>query len=97
MFFSVTTKNLNWEILTKNLVTFKYENFSIMGVHWKIQFLGGGFTKNQYIGGIAWKGGGGAWTVCRFKGEGVGKGEGGLWVRVVNNLMHTMFRFEKFV
>ena len=23
MFFSVTTKNLNWEMLTKNLVTFK--------------------------------------------------------------------------
>ena len=23
MFFSVQTKNLNWEILTKNLVTFK--------------------------------------------------------------------------
>ena len=23
MFFSVVTKNLNWEILTKNLVTFK--------------------------------------------------------------------------
>ena len=23
MFFFVTTKNLNWEILTKNLVTFK--------------------------------------------------------------------------
>ena len=23
MFFSVTTKNLNWVILTKNLVTFK--------------------------------------------------------------------------
>ena len=23
MFFYVTTKNLNWEILTKNLVTFK--------------------------------------------------------------------------
>ena len=23
MFFSVLTKNLNWEILTKNLVTFK--------------------------------------------------------------------------
>ena len=23
MFLSVTTKNLNWEILTKNLVTFK--------------------------------------------------------------------------
>ena len=33
MFFSVITKNLNWEILTKNLVTFKrwdgvnYEKF----------------------------------------------------------------------
>ena len=27
MFFSVTTKNLNWEILTKNLVTFKDEKF----------------------------------------------------------------------
>ena len=23
MFFTVTTKNLNWEVLTKNLVTFK--------------------------------------------------------------------------
>ena len=23
MFFSILTKNLNWEILTKNLVTFK--------------------------------------------------------------------------
>ena len=23
MFFSVITKNLNWELLTKNLVTFK--------------------------------------------------------------------------
>ena len=23
MFFSVITKNINWEILTKNLVTFK--------------------------------------------------------------------------
>ena len=38
MFFSVITKNLNWEILTKNLVTFKRsdgvedENFNIMGV-----------------------------------------------------------------
>ena len=39
MFFSVMTKNLNWEILTKNLVTFKRwdgdkdENFNIMVVH----------------------------------------------------------------
>ena len=26
MFFSVITKNLNWEILTKNSVTFKRRN-----------------------------------------------------------------------
>ena len=38
IFFSVVTKNLKWEILTKNLVTFKKwdgikdENFIIMGV-----------------------------------------------------------------
>ena len=30
MFLSVLTKNLNWESLTKNLVTF---NFNIMGLH----------------------------------------------------------------
>ena len=46
MFSSATTKNLNWEILTKNSVTFKDEmglrmkNFNIMGAHWKIRFLG---------------------------------------------------------
>ena len=39
MFFSVITKGLNWEIFTKNLVTFKrwdglrMNNFIIMGVH----------------------------------------------------------------
>ena len=38
MFFSVITKNLNWEVLTKNLFTFKrwdelrIKNFNIMGV-----------------------------------------------------------------
>ena len=40
--FSVTNKNLNWEIITKNLVTFKLfkdqmklrmKNVNIMGVH----------------------------------------------------------------
>ena len=50
MFFSVLTKNLNREILIKNLVTFKRwngikdKNFN-MGVRWKIQFLGGGWIK----------------------------------------------------
>ena len=39
MFFSVITKNLNWEILTKSLVIFKRldgvkdENFNIIVVH----------------------------------------------------------------
>ena len=41
-YFSVTNKNLNWEIITKNLVTFKFlknemkltmKNFNIIGVH----------------------------------------------------------------
>ena len=35
MFLSVLTENLNWEILTKNLVTFNF----IMGFHWKIWFF----------------------------------------------------------
>ena len=39
MFFSVITKNLNWDILTKILVTFKrwmelrMKNSNIIGVH----------------------------------------------------------------
>ena len=42
MFFSVTNMNLNWEIITNNLVTFKLlkdemklkmKNFNIMGGH----------------------------------------------------------------
>ena len=42
MFFSVTNKNLIWEIITKNLVTFKLlkdemklrmKNFEYYGVH----------------------------------------------------------------
>ena len=53
MFFSVITKNLHREILTKNLVTFKKwngvkdENFNIIGVHWKIWFLLGGSQKDN--------------------------------------------------
>ena len=42
MFFSVTNKNLNWKIVTKDLATLKLlkdriklrmKNFNIMGVH----------------------------------------------------------------
>ena len=44
MIFSVTTKNLNWEILNKNLVLkeemgLKMKNFNIVRVHRKIRFL----------------------------------------------------------
>ena len=60
MFFSVITKNLNWESLTKNSVTFKIwdgvkdEKFKYYGFHWKIRFLGGEGSRkpNQYIGGF---------------------------------------------
>ena len=57
MFFSVLTKNLNWEILTKNLLTFpkwyglRVKNVNIMGVHRKIRFLEGGFAKKTIYRG----------------------------------------------
>ena len=67
MFFSVLTKNLNWEILTKNLVTFKkwdvVKDQKFYGVHWKIQFLGkwwggeGEILKNLILGELPKKGG----------------------------------------
>ena len=67
MFFSVITKNSNWEILTKNLVTFlkekmvlRVKNFDIFGVHLKIRFLGG-VTENQYRGENCLKRGGLGW------------------------------------
>ena len=57
MFFSVITENLNWEILTNYLLlidgmVLRMKNFN-MGVHEKIWFLWGGFTKKQYLGDIA--------------------------------------------
>ena len=60
-------------------------NFNIMGVHWKILFLGGGSTKSQYIGGL------------HKKGRGLGKFadlRGGLAEkRRVDTPMLTRFRF----
>ena len=50
-YFSLITKNSNWENLTKNLVTFKtkmvlrMKNFNILGVLWKIWLLGWGHEK----------------------------------------------------
>ena len=76
MFFSVITKNLNWEILTKNVVIFKRwdgvkdEKFEYYGSSLKNSIFSGGRgnTKNQYIGENYLKMR--DWTVCRFKGRG---------------------------
>ena len=80
MFVSVITKNLNWEILTKNLVTFKRwdEKFEYYGGSLKYLIFRGEFTKNQYIGGNYIKREG-AWTVWRFRGGGGKKEEGGVF------------------
>ena len=44
--YSVTFNFKSWDVV-------KDEKKIDIGVHWKIRFLGRGFTKNQYIGGIA--------------------------------------------
>ena len=76
--------------------------FIITGFQWKIRFLeGGSRTKNQYIGGIAWKGE--ALTFWRFKGLGgrevlAKKVEGvGRWYRKAHYVMkdiNWIFGFE---
>ena len=59
MFFSIITKNSNWEILSQNLVTFKrwdgvnYENLKYFWGSLKNPIFKGGLTENQYRGGIA--------------------------------------------
>ena len=56
MFFSVISKNLNWEILTKNLATFKRwdgvkdEKFYYYGGSLKNPIYKWGFMKNKYTG-----------------------------------------------
>ena len=62
----------------------RIKNFNILGVHWIIQLIGGEFTKNWYRGG-----GGGAWTVFRFK-WGLGKKERGGVFEGGDTPMHTM-------
>ena len=57
MFFSVITKDLNREILTKNLDTFKRWDEVKDGKFLKISREGGGHEKPIYKGGIAGKGG----------------------------------------
>ena len=48
MFFSVITKNLNWEIL-KGGIVLRMKNCCSL----KKLIFRRGFSKNQYIGGIA--------------------------------------------
>ena len=71
-YFSVITKNSNWVILAKNLVTFKrYDGVMDEKIYFggsQSDFQGeGGSQKTNIEAGLPKKGGG-AWTVCRFKG-----------------------------
>ena len=74
MFFSVITKNLNWEMLLKNLVTFKKldgikdEKFYYYWGSLKNMILKEGSQKPICLKKEAW-------TVCRFK-KGLGRKEG---------------------
>ena len=72
----------------------RMRNVNILGVHWKIRFLGerGRSRKTNTKG---WGGGRDclkmeAWTVCRFKGRGQ-EIEGWCLRGVVNTPMHTMY------
>ena len=53
MLFSVINKNLNWEILTKNFVTFKRwdgvkdKTFWYYWVYWQIRFNAARFVKKE--------------------------------------------------
>ena len=90
------TKNLDWEILTKNLVTFKRwdwvedEKFEC---YWSslenLIFKGGwgGPRKTIYRGNCLKRG---TWTVCRFRGRGLDEKEGVVFLRSVNTPMHIM-------
>ena len=82
MYLSIIAKNLNWEMLTKNLVTFKRqdgvkdEKFQYYGNSLKNLIFrggGGGHKKPIYKGRLPEKG---VWTVCKFKGEGYCEKEG---------------------
>ena len=83
MFFSVITKNLDWETLTKNSVTFKrwdrVKDEKIQYYRGSLNnpiFKGGGLTKNQYIVGNCLKRGRGLGQFTDLRKEGLGEKEG---------------------
>ena len=74
MLFSVITKNLNWEILTKNLVILKdgmglrMKNFNIMGFTEKYSFQGRGVPEKPIYRGNCLKWGGSEGGVFELEG-----------------------------
>ena len=87
MFFSVVTENLNWEVLTKNLVTFKrwdavkYQKFLYYAGSLKNPM----FHENQSIGRDCLKGGLGLFANLKVDLAKKRRGEGG------DTPMHTMW------
>ena len=63
--------------LLKDKMGLTMKNFNILGVHWKIRFLGEGLMKNQYKEGDCWKWG--PWTFCWVKGKGAWQERGGVF------------------
>ena len=95
MFFSVITKNLNFEILTKHLVIqlllrdgigLRMKKYGDSLKYPNFKGRGGRVTKNQYIGGIAKKRGLGQFIDLR---GGLDGKEGGLFEEKVDTPMHT--------
>ena len=64
------------------------KDFNIFGVYWKILFLEGEFTKNQYMGGLP-KEGGGLGQFADLRGAWHERGGWCFWGRV-DTPMHTM-------
>ena len=85
MFFSIITMNLNWEILTINLFTFKRwdgikdEKFWCYGGSLKNLIFKGVFTRNQHIGENCLKGGIGQFADLRKRAEAWQKIGGGVF------------------
>ena len=55
MFFSAMTKNLNWEISTKNLITFKRWDGLNDRYYWSsLKNPIFGFLGRVFVGGVGW-------------------------------------------